>query len=164
MKIKAISLWEPWASLIRIGAKTIETRSWATAYRGRLLVCAAQSGLPKADLLYLLSLWSFQGALAPLVDKPLNVNPDYHTWSGVGIEHLNFGKAVAVVDVVDCKPTGEMTLAEITTDEPFGDFSLGRFGWKLKLINAVEPFPVKGHQGFFEVELPAGISAEMEAT
>lgn len=27
--MKAISLWQPYASLIALGAKTIETRSWA---------------------------------------------------------------------------------------------------------------------------------------
>lgn len=26
--MKAVSLWQPWASLIACGAKTIETRSW----------------------------------------------------------------------------------------------------------------------------------------
>lgn len=40
--VKAISLWEPWASLMRSGAKTVETRSWYTSYRGPLLICAAK--------------------------------------------------------------------------------------------------------------------------
>lgn len=30
----AISLWQPWATLMAIGAKTIETRSWSTRHRG----------------------------------------------------------------------------------------------------------------------------------
>jgi hypothetical protein len=44
--IKAVSLWEPWASLMRTGAKTIETRSWFTSYRGPLLICAAKKKDP----------------------------------------------------------------------------------------------------------------------
>lgn len=32
--MKAISLWQPWASAIAVGAKRVETRSWATKYRG----------------------------------------------------------------------------------------------------------------------------------
>lgn len=40
--IKAISIREPWASLILTGKKTIETRTWKTSYRGPLLLCAAK--------------------------------------------------------------------------------------------------------------------------
>jgi len=42
MIVKALSLKEPWASRIRDGQKTIETRLWATAYRGPLLICASK--------------------------------------------------------------------------------------------------------------------------
>jgi hypothetical protein len=147
--MKAISLWEPWASAIWTGAKTWETRSWPTAHRGPLMICAAKAGLSKSEVIHYLSMWHWQGALAPLVGQPLDLTG--HTWAGVELEHLNFGKAVALVELVDCKPTGNLTLDEIGTDEHFGDFSLGRFAWKLKLLEAIEPFAVKGHQGFFNV-------------
>lgn len=38
---KALTLWQPWASLVALGVKTIETRSWSTAYRGPLAIHAA---------------------------------------------------------------------------------------------------------------------------
>lgn len=41
--MKAISLWQPWASLIAHGVKTIETRSWSTPYRGPLAIHAAKT-------------------------------------------------------------------------------------------------------------------------
>lgn len=41
--MKAITLKQPWASWIARGIKTIETRTWATAYRGPLLICASKS-------------------------------------------------------------------------------------------------------------------------
>lgn len=41
--MKAISLKEPWASLILEGKKTIETRVWKTNYRGKLLLCASKN-------------------------------------------------------------------------------------------------------------------------
>ncbi|HVM07165.1 MAG TPA: ASCH domain-containing protein [Acidimicrobiales bacterium] len=41
--MKAISLWQPWASLIAYGVKTIETRSWSTPYRGRIAIHAAKT-------------------------------------------------------------------------------------------------------------------------
>lgn len=37
---KALTLHQPWASLVALGVKTIETRSWPTRYRGRLLIHA----------------------------------------------------------------------------------------------------------------------------
>lgn len=40
--MKAISLWQPWASLVADGRKRFETRSWATAYRGPLLICSTR--------------------------------------------------------------------------------------------------------------------------
>ena len=32
--MKALTIWQPWASLLVSGQKKYETRSWATAYRG----------------------------------------------------------------------------------------------------------------------------------
>lgn len=42
MKIKAISLHQPWASMIQQGSKTIETRTWYTAHRGDLLIVSTR--------------------------------------------------------------------------------------------------------------------------
>lgn len=46
--MKAISIREPWAGLILAGRKTIETRTWATKYRGDLLICV--SAKPKSTI------------------------------------------------------------------------------------------------------------------
>ena len=40
--IKAVSLWQPWASLVACGVKHHETRHWTTNYRGALAICAAR--------------------------------------------------------------------------------------------------------------------------
>src|SRR5688572_29785081 len=45
--MKVLSLTQPWATLVAIGAKQIETRSWKTAHRGPLAIHAAK-GFPKA--------------------------------------------------------------------------------------------------------------------
>ena len=42
--MKAISLKQPWANLVACGYKTLETRTWATGYRGELLICSSASG------------------------------------------------------------------------------------------------------------------------
>jgi hypothetical protein len=44
--MKAISLWQPWATLVAIGAKTIETRGWSTSYRGPIAIHAAKKLIP----------------------------------------------------------------------------------------------------------------------
>jgi hypothetical protein len=151
-QVKAISLWEPWASLVRTGAKGIETRGRKTNYRGELLICAAQKGLPLCDLIHYMSHWTFQSGLAPLVGEPLDMT--FKSWPGVKKEHLNFGKAVALVNLFDCKRTDDLTLAEIETEKHFGNFNLGRFAWKMELLDGeFEPFPVKGRQGFFNVDI-----------
>lgn len=41
--MKALSLWQPWATLIAIGAKQYETRGWSTPYRGPLIIHAAKT-------------------------------------------------------------------------------------------------------------------------
>lgn len=40
--MKALSVRQPWASLIADGVKTIEVRSWPTKHRGPLLICAGK--------------------------------------------------------------------------------------------------------------------------
>lgn len=49
--MKAITVWQPWASLLACGAKRYETRGWATRYRGPIAIHAAVKKLPKqADM------------------------------------------------------------------------------------------------------------------
>lgn len=50
--MKCISLWQPWATLIAIGAKRIETRAWHTDYRGPLLIHAAKKWGPELAKLF----------------------------------------------------------------------------------------------------------------
>lgn len=41
--MKALTIWQPWASLLVSGQKKYETRSWATAYRGPIAIHAAMA-------------------------------------------------------------------------------------------------------------------------
>ena len=43
----ALSLLQPWASLVILGHKKIETRNWSTAYRGRLWIHASKGKAAK---------------------------------------------------------------------------------------------------------------------
>ncbi len=40
--MKALSVKQPWANMIASGEKTIETRKWATDYRGDLLIVSSR--------------------------------------------------------------------------------------------------------------------------
>lgn len=149
MKMKAISLWEPWASLIRTGAKTYETRSWATSYRGELLICASKKRDPEAMDIYL-QLTDYQRGLQKLFGNVTDVKFPVM----ITEKNLNFGKAVAIVKLVDCLHIEKMNMCTYLKEECFGDFRPGRFAWKLEMVkNDFTPFPVKGAQGLFEVEV-----------
>ena len=45
--MKVLSLTEPYATIIKEGKKTIETRSWKTNYRGKLYIHASSTKIPK---------------------------------------------------------------------------------------------------------------------
>lgn len=170
--MRGISLWQPWASLIFTGAdgvyaKTFETRSWCTPYRGPLVICASKGGLAKweeRDLIeasWFGEAWKFQGALAPLVGKPFNLDLEMnsgHEWPGVKIEDLPRGVALGIVDLVDCRRTEDITQGEIARERWFGNYAIGRFAWKLENPRLfAEPIKVVGKQGFFDVRLPEAL-------
>lgn len=142
--MRALSLWEPWASLMRAGAKKIETRSWGTSYRGPLLICAAK--MRDADALDLLHDSDFQRGLLPLRQPTGNV-----------LSVLSFGCAVALVNLCACVRTDRRPADlehRFTADEfIFGDLSPGRYAWVTENLRALKPFPVRGQQGLWELPL-----------
>lgn len=156
--MRAISLWQPWATAIAVGAKRVETRHWPTAYRGPLVIHAAKR-LVKDELIYYACAWTWCGALRPIGLTMGNSKP---LW-----ELLPFGALVATCDLVDCRPTDSFTQAELDasrmpegetsdtyrwTERHMGNFEIGRFGWVLDNIRPLRwPIPFKGAQGFFNV-------------
>ena len=44
--MKALTITQPWATLIAIGAKRFETRGWSTPYRGPLAIHAGKNLAP----------------------------------------------------------------------------------------------------------------------
>jgi hypothetical protein len=106
--VKALSVKQPWANLIASGEKTIETRVWATDFRGDILIVSS---------------------------KQPRIEPA--------------GCAVAVVELTECRP---MTLSdEAAARCPIYDDAVA---WVLGNIRAIEPFPVRGQLGLFEVSIP----------
>jgi activating signal cointegrator 1 len=135
--VKALSLWQPWASAIPAGLKRIETRSWRTTYRGRLAIHAAM--VRNADVR---DCWTCMSA----DDRP--------AFAAIGVarfDDLPFGAIVATCDLVDCRRTEDCGAWLGSTEEEWGNFAPGRFGWILDNIVRLEiPVPVRGAQGLFE--------------
>lgn len=131
--MKCISVWQPWASLIAVGAKRIETRSWDTAYRGPLAIHAAKHWT-KAEKL-LCGQEPFKSALARAHPRLIG---------------LPYGKIVAVCRLSECE---QIARADVTEQErAFGNFLAGRFAWFLTDVRCLElPVPWTGSRGFFSV-------------
>jgi hypothetical protein len=133
--MKAISLWQPWASLIMVDAKRYETRSWATAHRGPLLIHAAKTrrGIAEAS-------------------ESLR----HEVWERFAFEELPFGALIGVVQLVEVLATEGPTVRGMLQARPqeaiFGNFEPGRFAWELRSVRAfAQPIPYRGQQGLFEV-------------
>jgi activating signal cointegrator 1 len=147
--IKAISLWQPWASLWLSPNKLHETRHWATPHRGKLLVHAAKKMVFDVD--------------SDLEDILLS---EYGGHWGMDLPR---GAIVGMVDLIDCLPTQRLHLRlhAMTdleqADFACGDFSDGRFGWRRGTYwKFREPIPYRGRQSIFSV--PRDVVAEQIAT
>lgn len=137
--MRLLSLWEPWASLMAIGAKKNETRSWSTEYRGWLAIHASKGGLRIGEMSSLMSNPIFQVALK-------------------GVK-LASGEIVAIVRLVDCVPTESLLCLSprhprlTPEEEAFGDYAPGRFAWiTTDVFRLPEPIPYRGRQGLVELE------------
>ncbi|MCG6137675.1 MAG: ASCH domain-containing protein [Nostoc sp. LLA-1] len=141
-KIKAISLHQPWASLIPMGLKKYETRSWSTNYRGPLLICAAKKTSREQKLYHQYFLTKYQELLTD--------TDNYVDW-----DDLPFGCAVALVDLTACiRMTQTFINEQPQTELDTGDWRLGRFAWKLDNIRRIVPaIPITGKQGLFNAEV-----------
>lgn len=147
--MKALTLTQPWATLVAIQAKRIETRSWNTSYRGLLAIHAAK-GFPK---------WA---------KELCHQQPPFCDVLAQYLPSLPLGCIVATCRLVSVLPTRELqddgTIQmdkaagcsdfEMTSQErAFGDYEPGRFAWLFADIRAIRiPIPVKGSLGLWEFD------------
>jgi hypothetical protein len=151
--MKCLTLTQPWASLIAIGAKRIETRSWRTAYRGTIAIHAAK-GFP-SDARYFAGCRLVNGLL---------VNAGYATADkNAG---LPTGSVIATARLISCVPTRELQEGKIISvnsvagraDFPlteqefsFGNYDPGRWVWLLADIKPLpRPVPAVGHPSLWD--------------
>lgn len=132
-QMRAISLWQPWASLWLTDRKPDETRHWAISHRGWLAVHAAkrfEKGFATGDPLREILEDEFGGHWA--MDLPT-------------------GAILGAVQLVDCLPM-DRTEPLHDDDRVCGDWSPGRFAWRrAAVVKLATPIPFSGKQGLFTI-------------
>lgn len=161
MKIMMLSLWQPWASLCvwtnpkdGKAEKQIETRHWATNYRGLLAIHATKTLTGEGKN-------SIYGSEMQEAFSRHIPSPDLK-------EHLPFGCIVGVVELIDCVKflprNDERFRGFHFRNWSFGDFTEGRYGWVLgNQIEFKNPIECRGLQGLGspKPEIRSRISAEI---
>lgn len=131
--MKALTLHQPYATLIALGVKTMETRSWYTRYRGPLAIHAAKVWTEEA----------FEEIRDEVAGKPYRDALRAAGYRVLG--DLPRGAVVATCQLVDCMP------AERVTPEDFGDYTPGRWAWVLRDVQPLsEPVVTRGYQGMWD--------------
>jgi hypothetical protein len=180
--MRGLTLTQPWATLVAIGAKQIETRGWVTDYRGPIAIHAGQGLNPVGGV---------SGLRELIADEPFrSVLRQWDAYMGTKMHadpgyYMPRGSIVAVADLVGCCPLGAI-YARDTEDEPeslrtgyfsgggvfrtvtdqehaFGDYGPGRYGWLLAGVRRlVTPIPYRGALGLWRVpdEVQARIMEE----
>lgn len=134
--MKALSLWQPWATLIALGEKQVETRSWSTNYRGQIAIHAAKRMEP--DQLEFCAQPTFQQALSK---------------HGILTRDLPLGAIVAVVDLMVVYRVEDIAHHLPVQERAFGNYNPGRYAWQMHLVHRfLKPIPARGAQGLFEID------------
>lgn len=138
--MRALSLWQPWASLMQVGAKLNETRSWPTSYRGSLAICSAKCRGELPDIVAFW-LWEYRHKLGPSCG---NVNELF--------DELPRGFVLCVVELHRCEPTEHVFSGSRMgcCEHNLGDYTPGRFAWETSnCLPLKNPVPVVGRQGLW---------------
>lgn len=153
--MRALTLTQPWATLVAIGEKKVETRSWGTLYRDRIAIHAAK-GFP-ADARAICHSEPFRSVLLS---------------AGIRTEgDLPLGAIIAVAELGDCMRFTEHSEGWVRKqsdrsryprhEADFGDFSSGRYGFFLRLVQPLEaPIVARGMLSLWHV--PIDIERDIE--
>ncbi|WP_410513266.1 ASCH domain-containing protein [Paenibacillus sp. BR2-3] len=129
-----LTIRQPWATLIALGEKKFETRSWNTSYRGELAIHAGK----KIDK-------------AICRQEPFKSVLSKH---GYTEDNLPVGVIIAAGLLEECyeitrSENGEGWVSGKEYD--FGDYTEGRFAWKLEGMTPLNhPIPAKGRLSLWE--------------
>lgn len=130
MFMKALTIKEPYASIIMSGLKEYETRSWKTNYRGKIYIHASI----KIDD----DLKSRNDLQKLVYDNNITLKPGYILCE-------------AYLD--DCIYMNDMFIKNVSDKEKMvGRYELGRYAWHLSDIRVIEPVQAKGKLGIWNYD------------
>lgn len=139
--MRALSIRQPWASLILKAGKDIENRCWQTKYRGRILIHAAK-GMTRTE---------HEDAIEFAVDAIRANSRSAETSRIVTLRELGFafdglprGGIIGSVEIADCVSHSE------------SPWFMGEFGFVLRDPRPLPFMPWKGQLGFFDVPIAEG--------
>ncbi|MDD5367443.1 MAG: ASCH domain-containing protein [Anaerolineaceae bacterium] len=164
--MKALTLIQPWATLVAIGAKRIETRSWSTGYRGPLAIHSSSSkqfiNMRGKD--YICGDEPFYSVLTEASKRHTATLTDLKDM--VTRPFMPLGCIIATCELIGCGPIADQrtyikvkpqplyNCVGVPPEEPelsFGDYTTGRFAWVLANVKPLpEPIPAKGALGLWE--------------
>jgi hypothetical protein len=153
--LMALTITQPWATLIAIGAKRYETRSWKRPYRGPLAIHAAK-GLSGLDEIF--DRRAKEEDLAELISH----EPFASVLAAAGITRADLLPRASIVCLSNleriCKTEDIRDLLEGLDDDrayqdlEFGNYGDGRAAWRLVDVARCEmPIEAKGGQGLWRV-------------
>jgi activating signal cointegrator 1 len=147
--MNALTLHEPWASLIAYGWKEVETRDWYTSYRGPLAIHAAHR---KPD---------------PTEQSRITFALGHR---GFELPPLSPGCIVCVCQLAACVPTTRLAIAakalrpefkprhDWAVELQFGNYDMGRWAWILRDVHRFQvPFHAKGARKLWIWDAPASV-------
>ncbi len=152
--VKAMTLTQPWATLMAVGEKRVETRSWQTDYRGPLAIHAAK-GFPQAAE----ELCEEEPFCRTLEKVGYRWRPDRkrNAWA------LPVGQIVAVgwLDRIE-RITKNYPVAAL--EKAFGDYTSGRYAWHFESVYRLRsPLAVGGSLGLWSWQPPDSFWMEIQA-
>lgn len=148
--MKAISLWQPWASAIVAGVKRNETRHWPTKHRGPVAIHAAKR-CTRAE----------RECFDDLLEMSSESTAAFGDHLALDFDTLPFGKIVGVANLADCVPTFSLKVSAL--ENLWGNYDSGRWAWQFDTVWRLrDPIPCVGRQGIFEVDVPEAALAAAE--
>jgi hypothetical protein len=144
--MKAISLWQPWASLWLSERKVHETRDWAPKWNRTAM------GTPIPSTI---AVHAAQKFVRTHIDASLLEILQDEFGGHWGMD-LPTGALIGTVELLECieipPPLGWAKIVAGPDDFVCGDWTEGRFAWRRGAYRVFErPIPWKGAQGFFNV-------------
>lgn len=158
--MRVLSLTQPWATLIAIGAKSFETRSWGTSYRGPLAIHAAKGLGPIGGINGLIDLLMRDPFHDVLKEHEYFFTADFPRGAIVAVCTL-----AEVYEIHDNGLWAHHTIHSLPgePERSFGNYAPGRFAWKLTAVQALrEPLPYQGAQRLRGISDAATIRAIYE--